>query len=434
MDYTERIDQLKKRGSVPGLAAIRSLLLELDHPERELPVVHIAGTNGKGSILAYLSSILIEAGYKVGRYLSPTIRCYEERFQMNGKNISREKLQILYEKVGEALERVEKKGRERPTLFEVETALAFLYFKEEKADFALIETGMGGSLDATNVVEQPLLAIISSISFDHRAFLGDTLEEIAKQKAGIIKKGCPVILAENPEEVCRVIEREAVVKKTACHKVCEEDYRVLEETCRGSSFFWQGETFETGLPGRHQISNAVTALEAAKLLLEKPGETRESLLEKTGGKKREELLAIEKRGIAHTRWPGRLEILKQEPLFYRDGAHNPDGACKLAAFLEKHFTNQRIIYIMGVLKDKEYEKMLDVLLPLAKRVYVFRPNNERGLCAKILKEAICKRGVEAVVCPDVRQAVRQAMADASKEDILVACGSLSFMEEMEERL
>lgn len=435
MNYISLIEELKKRGSVPGLDAIEGLLEELGHPEDNLKVVHIAGTNGKGSIFAYLSSILIAAGFKVGRYISPTISCYEERFQINGEYIIKDKLARLYNIVEEAMKREEEKTGLKPTLFEVETAISFLYFKEEKVDYALIEVGMGGRMDATNVIRHPELTVISSISYDHQAFLGDTLEEIAWQKAGIIKESCPVVLSENLDEVCKVIEQEATKKKVKCIEIKPTDYEVLSETPYGSTFLWKEQRYETKLPGRHQVSNAVTALAASEYLFRKDYEKNNA--RKAIAKKLDEMnvKSAQQGGIIRTCWPGRLEVLKKEPLFYRDGAHNPDGAKKLAAFLQKYFTNKKIIYIMGVLKDKEYKKMLRYLMPMAKEVYVFKPKNERGLSAQILADTIKEvADVSVTIESDVNAAVFRALDTAKPDDVLVACGSLSFMEEMEDIL
>lgn len=435
MNYISLIEELKKRGSVPGLDAIEGLLEELGHPENNLKIVHIAGTNGKGSIFAYLSSILIAAGFKVGRYISPTISCYEERFQINGEYITKDKLARLYNIVEEAMKREEEKTGLKPTLFEVETAISFLYFKEEKVDYALIEVGMGGRMDATNVIRHPELTVISSISYDHQAFLGDTLEEIAWQKAGIIKESCPVVLSENSDEVCKVIEQEATKKKVKCVEIKPTDYEVLSETPYGSTFLWKEQRYETKLPGRHQVSNAVTALAASEYLFRKDYEKNNA--RKAIAKKLDEMnvKSAQQGGIIRTCWPGRLEVLKKEPLFYRDGAHNPDGAKKLAAFLQKYFTNKKIIYIMGVLKDKEYKKMLRYLMPMAKEVYVFKPKNERGLSAQILADTIKEvADVSVTIESDVNAAVFRALDTAKPDDVLVACGSLSFMEEMEDIL
>lgn len=435
MNYISLIEELKKRGSVPGLDAIEGLLEELGHPEDNLKVVHIAGTNGKGSIFAYLSSILIAAGFKVGRYISPTISCYEERFQINGEYITKDELARLYNIVEEAMKREEEKTGLKPTLFEVETAISFLYFKEEKVDYALIEVGMGGRMDATNVIRHPELTVISSISYDHQAFLGDTLEEIAWQKAGIIKESCPVVLSENSDEVCKVIEQEATKKKVKCIEIKPTDYEVLSETPYGSTFLWKEQRYETKLPGRHQVSNAVTALAASEYLFRKDYEknnARKAIAEELDEMN---VKSAQQGGIIRTCWPGRLEVLKKEPLFYRDGAHNPDGAKKLAAFLQKYFTNKKIIYIMGVLKDKEYKKMLRYLMPMAKEVYVFKPKNERGLSAQILADTIKEvADVSVTIESDINAAVFRALDTAKPDDVLVACGSLSFMEEMEDIL
>ena len=435
MNYISLIEELKKRGSVPGLDAIEGLLEELGHPEDNLKVVHIAGTNGKGSIFAYLSSILIAAGFKVGRYISPTISCYEERFQINGEYITKDELARLYNIVEEAMKREEEKTGLKPTLFEVETAISFLYFKEEKVDYALIEVGMGGRMDATNVIRHPELTVISSISYDHQAFLGDTLEEIAWQKAGIIKESCPVVLSENSDEVCKVIEQEATKKKVKCIEIKPTDYEVLSETPYGSTFLWKEQRYETKLPGRHQVSNAVTALAASEYLFRK--DYKKNNARKAIAEELDEMnvKSAQQGGIIRTCWPGRLEVLKKEPLFYRDGAHNPDGAKKLAAFLQKYFTNKKIIYIMGVLKDKEYKKMLRYLMPMAKEVYVFKPKNERGLSAQILADTIKEvADVSVTIESDVNAAVFRALDTAKPDDVLVACGSLSFMEEMEDIL
>lgn len=419
MNYPSIIEKLKKRGSVPGLASIGRLLDELGRPERKLNIVHIAGTNGKGSVFAFLSSVLEEGGYRVGRYVSPTINCYEERFQINRHFIEETELEDCFLEIDAAIQRMEKKGFERPTLFEAETALAFLYFVKKKVDFALIETGMGGTLDATNIIERPLLTVITSISMDHKGILGNTLEEIAANKAGIIKENVPVVLAENKIIVCNIIEETAKKKRASLTKINAADYVVEQENCDGSTFLWKEKVYSVKLPGRHQIANAVAALCAAEMLhrIYDPKNTiGESAM---------------KAGLEKTVWQGRLELLSRRPYFYRDGAHNPDGARKLAAFLEKHFTNKRIIYIMGVLKDKEYEAMLQYLMPIAEFVYVFQPNNERGLSGEQLWKAVQKYHVPAEICENVNEAVKKALSKSGKEDVLVACGSLSFMEEME---
>lgn len=448
MRYQSIIEELRKKGSSPGLEAIGNLLEELGHPERKLPIIHIAGTNGKGSVFAFLSSILKEGGYRVGRYISPTIQCYEERFQINGDFIEEKQLEKYFFQIQEAIGILKEKGKKTPTLFEAETAVAFLYFMEENVDFALIETGMGGRLDATNIVEHPVLTLITSISFDHRDILGDSLPAIAGEKAGIIKAGVPVICAKNPPQVIDVIKEKAKKEGAPFFLVEREDVEVIEEGPEGNTFLWKKQKYHMNLPGSHQIDNACLALAAAEQIktLRRQEEQTESIPvtghikaapagEKQRGKEWPVHCPLDTetmaRGIEKTKWPGRLEIIGRNPLFYRDGAHNLDGAGKLAAFVQKHFTNKRIIYIMGVLKDKDYPGMLAFLMPLAKRAYVFRPDCKRGLKAELLAEEMQKYPVAVTVCQDIKDAVRKARAEAEKEDILVACGSLSFMEDME---
>ena len=418
--YHEIIEELSKKGSVPGLETMCHLLDYLDHPEKDLRIVHAAGTNGKGSTLAFLAEILIQSGYSVGRYISPTIRCYAERFQIDHHFISEERMEIYYKRIREISEQMREKGLETPTIFEAETAIALLYFREEHVDYALIETGMGGLMDATNAIRNPFLTMITSISEDHKGFLGDSIEEIAAQKAGIIKSCAPVILAENPESVRQVILRQCKEKETTCSVNTEKDFIIIEETPYGNRFEWQGDSYQIMLPGAHQISNAMTALSAA-----------EALSQMAGGEKISRVSM--KSGLYHMRWPGRLELLSTDPYIYLDGAHNPDGAAKLAEFLQKHFTNKRIIYIMGVLGDKEYGRMLAELMPLAAAAYVFRPANARGLDAACLAEAMAPYGIPVTVCPDVYAAYRQAL-EHEEADCFVVCGSLSFIEELMQKL
>ena len=410
------IKELEQRGIIPGMDSIRRLLKELGDPQKELPAVHIAGTNGKGSTFAFLDSILRTAGYKVGRYLSPTIRGYRERFQINGTFMEEDELSDLFREIREADRKIQERGNHGPTLFEVETAISFLYFQRHKVDYALVETGMGGKDDATNILKKPLLTVISSVSFDHMAYLGSTLEEIAVHKAGIIKAGCPVVSAANNPEVMDVIRKKA--GKMGAPLVEAASPVLLEDRYDGSRFLWRDYPFDCPLPGAHQAENAVLALESAVQLY------KECRLDDS--------ISLLQEGIRQTRWPGRLELLSEHPLFYRDGAHNRDGTLRLAAFVEKHFTKRRIIYIIGVLKDKEYEEMIRILMPSAALFFVFRPKNKRGLQEEVLIEEIRKRGGTGIACPGVNEAIRAAFSCSRKEDVLILCGSLSFMEEMRE--
>ena len=416
--YKDIVKELSARGSLPGLDAIKSLLARLGSPQEDLPVIHVAGTNGKGSVCAFLESILREAGCRVGRYLSPTITAYEERFQINGSYIEPEELEKLYVRVLEADRLSQEAGVRQASLFEIETAIALLWFKGSNVDYALVECGMGGREDATNVFDRPLLSIITSISFDHMQFLGSSLSQIAWHKAGIIKAGCPLILSENDPEVREIVAGEAEKAGAPLILIDSGSYRVIKESYDGNEFEYGGQVLQTGMIGRHQISNAVTAIAAARQLLTATNMSSPALDQ------------VVSRGIAEAFWPGRLEIISRSPLTYRDGAHNIGGIQALAAFVEKHFTNRRIIYIMGILSDKEVEKMVRTLVPSADRFYVFTPNNHRGLAADRLAQIVHNCGKEACIASDVNEAMRQARKDARQEDVLILCGSLSFMNEM----
>lgn len=345
MNYEEAmnfIQNTSKFGSVLGLDNIKELLERLGNPQDQLKVVHIAGTNGKGSTLAFLAGIFRESGYRAGRYVSPASFCYEERFRINEENISKEDLCFYMEKIKKISDEMVRDGMSHPTMFEIETALSFLYFLDKKVDVVLLETGMGGRLDATNVVKKPIAVIIASIGMDHMQFLGDTIEKIAAEKAGIIKEGCPVISYNNQESVNEVIKEKAKEMHCKVTFVNSEGIRVLSESLNGESFSYRSsdgrwyEKIEIPLLGRHQINNAALALEALNTIRNyyciSEFQTED--------------------GLRKTIWRGRIEILEKDPLVICDGAHNPDGAKSLLNFLQNNFTNRRLIYIMGVLSEK----------------------------------------------------------------------------------
>lgn len=423
MNYEEAmnfIQNTNKFGSVLGLDNIKELLNRLGNPQDQLRVVHIAGTNGKGSTLAFLAGIFRESGYRAGRYVSPASFCYEERFRINEENISREDLCFYMEKIKNISEEMVADGLSHPTMFEIETALSFLYFLDQKVDVVLLETGMGGRLDATNVVKKPIATIIASIGMDHMQFLGDTIEKIAEEKAGIIKAGCPVISYDNVKEVNDVIKRKAEEMHSKVTFVNSEGIRILDESLNGESFSYRSsdgrwyEKIEIPLLGRHQIMNAALALEALNVI--KNNYCISDFQTEDGFRK--------------TIWRGRIEILEKEPMVICDGAHNPDGAKSLLNFLQNNFTNRRLIYIMGVLSDKDYEQMIKILVPIAETVYTVAPDNQRALSSSDL--ATCIRKYHS----DVRERTRLATCleevrkQADKDDVIVICGTLSFQNEL----
>ena len=423
MNYEEAmnfIQNTNKFGSVLGLDNIRELLERLGNPQDQLRVVHIAGTNGKGSTLAFLAGIFRESGYRAGRYVSPASFSYEERFRINEENISKKDLCFYMEKIKNVAEEMVKDGLSHPTMFEIETALSFLYFLDKKVDVVLLETGMGGRLDATNVVKKPIATVIASIGMDHMQFLGDTLEKIASEKAGIIKEGCPVISYDNTKEVNEVIKNKAKQMHAKVTFVNSAGIRVLHESLNGESFSYRSsdgrwyEKIEIPLLGRHQINNAALALETLNVIKNyyciSDFQTED--------------------GMRKTIWRGRIEILEREPMVICDGAHNPDGAKSLLSFLQNNFTNQRLIYIMGVLSDKDYEQMVQILAPAADKIYTVAPDNPRALSSRELCNCISKYHQNVEERQRLAECLSEVRQKAEKDDVIIICGTLSFQNEL----
>lgn len=408
LDYMEEV---QKKGSILGLDAILELLKRLHNPQNQLRVIHVAGTNGKGSICTFLEQLYKSEGKCVGRYISPTIHCYLERFQIDGRYMKESEFVTIFEMVYPVLEQMQAEGCLLPTAFEIETVIAFLFFLKKNVDIVILETGMGGREDATNVVCHPLCTVFASIGMDHMQFLGNTLEEIAYAKAGIIKKDTPVVTYPNAECVQQVLwdefEKVNGVDIKNLHKmfcaVKEEEIAIEEEMLTGSRFRYLGQTYEISLGGRYQIYNAVTAIQT-KLLLDGH---------------------VNKEALKDVKWEGRFEIIGTNPLFIRDGAHNIDGVRALKESLEKHFTNRDLIFIIGVLRDKEYEKMMKELCPLASRVFTITPPVERGLQADILADAVRPYCKEVQAMPSLSMAMEQALE--YKQSVVVAWGSLSYL-------
>jgi dihydrofolate synthase/folylpolyglutamate synthase len=416
------LEDIKKYGSVPGLDSITSLLDALGNPQDQLRVIHIAGTNGKGSILAMLESVLRCSGYKMGRYHSPVLFDTREAFQVNQEWIPMDKLCLHVEKVRNAAKQMQEEGYPHPTSFEVETAVAFSYFLEEKVDVVLLETGMGGRLDATNVVKKPLVEILASISLDHMQFLGNTITEITKEKAGIIKENTDVVLYPSSEEIVEAVKEEALLKHAHLCMADQSSIRILSQNVKEQSFSYRSrsghyyEKITIPLLGTHQIYNAITAIEALEVIKKYFCMS---------------IFEVEK-GMREVKWPGRLELISEHPYVIRDGAHNEDAAKCLAQYLEKNFTNKRILYIIGVLRDKEYKKILEIMSPYSEDVYTVASKSPRALPAEALAESARGYYKRVTAAGSVKTAVEQAVEQADSEDVILIFGSLSFMKEIEE--
>ena len=414
MNYEEAIayiQDIQKRGTVLGLGPVKILLERLGNPQDQRKVIHVAGTNGKGSICTFLEAMYRAEGKKVGRYISPTIHCYLERFQINGQNMEKDMFAKLLSEVATVIGQMEKEGEPLPTAFEIETAVAFLFFSEQDVDLVILETGMGGREDATNVVANPLCTVFSSIGMDHMQFLGDTLTKITYEKAGIIKEGCPVVTYPNVQEVIDVLAEQSDLHNTKMNIVRKEDIRILSETLSETCFCYKGIEYRIHMLGEYQVYNAATAIET-KLLLD--GQLmRDSLSQAT--------------------WEGRFEVMSEHPLLIRDGAHNVDGVTALKESLQKHFTNTTLLFIIGVLEDKEYDKMMQILCPMAEHSYTITPENARGLSGTALRKAILPYCKKVTVCNSVNEAVKQAREEAYRLEkegqhaAIIAWGSLSYI-------
>lgn len=411
MEYIAEKNQL---GSIFGLKNIKELLHRLGNPQNRCKVVHIAGTNGKGSILAYMDAVLQDAGYRVGRYISPTIFSYLERFQINDIYMDGKTFAVLLTRIEAVLKQMEQEGMTGTTSFEIETALAFLYFYEKEVDIVLLETGMGGRQDATNVVERPVCTIIASISLDHQRLLGSSIPQIAYEKVGILRDNVPCVVYPCNQQAMDVIEQECSLHNISPILPDLAALKIENEDLYHEKFCYKNVIYELEMLGKYQIFNAITAVEALDVIKVKLNYD----LKKVNFQN----------GLHNTKWEGRFEILKRHPYVIRDGAHNYDAAKCLYEQLTKHFTNRRITYIIGILGDKDHYAMLSLLVPLASKVYVLTvPDTPRALPAERLAGEVKEFCQEVVIADSPEQAYCLAMEEAQEEDVIVAFGSLYYI-------
>lgn len=469
----EFIEQTTKFGSILGLTGMRALMDELGNVQNTIPTIHIAGTNGKGSVGTYLAAICREASLNVGRYCSPAVFSPLECWQYNGENITEEEYAECMSQVKEACDIVIAKGIQ-PTVFEIETAMAFVYFSKKKPDVLLLETGMGGETDATNVVGNPLACVFTTISYDHMQFLGNTLEEIATIKVGIMKPKASCFWGKQEPEVEAVLERkfEEIVLGGKSKKPCHVE--VKEDMCRGTKrapkrvvvnterlqlisekpgemqFSYCDRIYTTKMAGHYQLQNAALALEVfdeigKELICRRYPNASNDIndvdihclrnpFEDFGCRK---MIEMKERGIAEAFWPGRFEVISNNPLFIIDGAHNEDAAKQLSITIENCFTNQPLTYIIGVLADKEHKKMLETMLPHASKVYTITPKNARGMDGQLLLEEakeVCKEqklSIDVKFCQSIEEALDKASAyGIQKNSPILAFGSLSYLGEL----
>lgn len=419
MDYQQSrayIRESEKYGSVLGLANMQEMMKRLKNPQDDLQYVHVGGTNGKGSVIAYLYTTLSRAGYRVGRYISPTIYSYRERMETAGRPVSREKFAEYLTKVAEVIAKMTEEGLPHPTPFEIETAVAFLFFKDENCDLVLLEVGMGGSLDATNIIRNTKLAVLVSISMDHQSFLGNTLAEIAEKKAGIVKPGCMAVTTVQKKEAEQVIREKCIREGAELLEAAWDTAEVLKESCKGQTFRYKGETYEAALAGVCQTENAVLALEALEALNKCGYPTS---------------IQIRQEGLKHALWNGRFTVICEKPLWIVDGAHNPAAADMLAASIRHYFKNKKVYYIMGVFRDKDYRSIIEKTHSYAEKILTIQtPGNPRALPAEELAQVIREYHRDVQAYSSVREAAKEVFCLAGEQDVVLAFGSLSFIGEL----
>ncbi len=421
MNYSEAreyLRQVRGYGSHPGLEVIKELLKRLGDPQDDLKIVHICGTNGKGSTIAFLESILLKAGYSVGKFCSPAVFKYREIIRFNDEYISKDDMAEILTEIKAVCDEMKKDFR-HPTIFEVETAMALLYFKKKSPDMVLLECGMGGLEDATNVTKTALLNIFTTISMDHMNFLGDTLEKIAKTKAGIIKNKANVVVANQSEAVIDIIKNEAKLKDARVTVAGKpRNISVMGYKTKYEYQSSNGRNFKVVLNamGTYQITNSILAIEAA------------IALENNGFKLRDYI----EEGLLNAVWNGRLEIVNRNPLVVIDGAHNEDAVVELKKSLDSYFTNKRITFIMGVLADKDIVRFTASLLSRAIKVICVTPNNERGLAGWKLAEMVKAHNENVEAAPTFESAIRSAYETVynDESDMIIAFGSLSYLNDI----
>lgn len=421
MEYGEALSYIndkEKFGSRLGLSSIGKLLEFLGNPQEDLKYIHVAGTNGKGSTSSYLAHCINQAGYRVGLFTSPYLERFNERIQISGQDIGDKDLGRITSQIKEAADRMVESGFEHPTTFEIVTAIAFVYFKEKAPDYVILEVGLGGRYDSTNIISSPLVSVITTIDFDHINELGDTLEKIAYQKAGIIKENALVVSYPQKAEALGVLE--SVTKEMNGELYISPQIEILDKSELGSSFNYQYKDTQLkdvkiSMLGEYQAHNAALAITTLLLLRDRG------------------LINIKDehiyQGLAKTKWQGRLEVLKRKPSFLIDGAHNLQGINNLAKAL-KLFNYKNLILGIGILKDKDVDHMIENLVPLADKVVVTEVNMPRKLEAELLAEKVREYKNQVFIEKDINEAINKAYQIAEEDDLIVFGGSLYLIGEV----
>ena len=415
MDIQEALQYIHSvswMGTIPGLERVRELLERMGNPQRGMKVVHIAGTNGKGSTAAMLASVLTRAGYRTGLYTSPYIMRFNERIQVDGEQIPDAEICALAEFVRPHAEAM----AQHPTEFEIVTAIGFEYFRRRQCDIVVLEVGMGGEWDATNVVEDTEAAVLTNIGLDHTRVLGGTVWEIARTKSGIIKPGRPCVLYHQQASVEMVVEEAC---RDLCAPLAKVDFDALvpiADGLGGQRFDWRDiKGLCLPLLGAHQLRNACTALTTLMVLRGRGWNIPETAI---------------REGLASVTWPGRFQLLLNKPLFIVDGGHNPQCLQALQDALRRYLPGRRIVFLNGCMADKDYAGMFDYLLPFAQEFVTVTPANPRALPAEDLAAHLAGRGERATPCATVAEGVQTALRKAGPDGVVCACGSLYMIGEI----
>ena len=409
MTYNEAIKYIHSVSNFfckPGLERVIELCHGLGDPQKELKFIHVGGTNGKGSFCAMTDSILRAQGYKVGLYTSPFVRVFNERMRVNGENIPNETLARLTERA----RTVADKMTDQPTEFELITAIAFDYFREERCDVVILEVGMGGRLDATNIIENPLLSVITGISIDHTSFLGNTTAEIAAEKAGIIKGGSPILWGGLDHDAETVIAEKAKDMQSTLYKTAYNELENVSLSLSGSRFdFGDFTDLHLNMLGQYQPKNAATVLSAIEILRDILPVSEDNI----------------RMGLKNAKWPARFEIIGREPIIIFDGAHNAEGISAAVKSAKEYFANESLIVVSGVLRDKDYHKIASDIAKISHRGFTITPDSPRALPAETYAKVLTDCGCHSTPCESVVDALNQAVFSAKEENkAILILGSL----------
>lgn len=419
-DVIALVNTNRGKGKKKNLNRINYLLNELGNPQTQLKVIHVAGTNGKGSTSSLMMSILREAGYKVGLFTSPHLESINERIRINDTFITDEEFIRLTERVSVAVEKTEYELNESLHAFEILTAVAYLYFSSKPVDVVILEAGIGGRLDATNTIPQSLVSIITSIGLDHVKVLGNTPEKIAEEKAGIVKVGGDLVTFDPPESLKTIFEKKCSEQRATYHRVETSKLQVTEVTLEKQVFdYKQYKNLSIRLLGTHQVRNALLAIEAMEILRTKNYSISDQAIH---------------RGLENAFWPGRWEKISNTPLAFMDGAHNQPAVEELMKTINSLFPQEKITFILGMMQDKSYQTMLETVMPKANKFLTLAPDSERAIESETMAENLRKEGFKAKPLASPREALDYIQHEAEEDEIIVVFGSLYLVGNIKEEM